>query len=197
MTFVLVVPPALTGFAFGRGLFLSMYGEAMSPGASLCAAFFLVFMISFLVMPLRMALYVQERAGTNFAITAMGAVINLGLDLLLIPRYGIRGAIAPVAIAILATGLLQYVASRRLMRELDIPWRDLGKVLVASLPALPAWFFLRGVSQPPLVLGGIVATAFIQYWLIRRIGVLGKEERELIASSNLPAKGLIIRVLFG
>ena len=193
LIFLLVFPLALTGFVLGGQAYLVLYGEEMAPGAGLCQAYFLVFLFSFLVTPLRMALFVKERAMVNTLVALVGAVVNVGLDFLLIPRYGIWGAVPPVAIALLVSDGLQYILSRRLVPGLDIPWGYLARVLAGSAVVAPLWF-VRGHLNGPLPVGAaLIGATLLQYLVLRAMRIVGDEERELLLKSNLPFRETLAR----
>lgn len=195
LLFVLVVPFALTGFVFGGQAYLVLYGAEMAPGAPLCQALFLVFLLAFFTTPLRMALYVKERAMLNTGISAIGAVINVALDFVFIPRYGIWGGVWPVAIALLCTGILQYVYSKRLLPEIGIPWGHFLRVLAGSAIVLPLWWLRSWLGAPLPLAGALIGITLLQLLLLRALRVLGSEERELLLQSNLPLKGWLADLL--
>jgi O-antigen/teichoic acid export membrane protein len=113
LLYVLVIPVAAMGFAFSRTLVPLVYGEGMLPAALFTQLFFVVFSYSFLYTPLSMALYVMERSWVNMLVFTILAVVNVGLDLLLIPRYGLWGAFIPVAfVMLLAVGAFYIVARK-------------------------------------------------------------------------------------
>lgn len=192
---VFVIPPAITGFVFGRQAYLLLYSEKMAPGAPICQLFFLVFLLSLLIIPLRTALYVKERALLNMMIAGVGAVVNVALDFVFIPRYGIWGAVPPVAIALVVSGILQYLASKRVMPGIGIPWGHLGRVLLGSAVVLPLWFVRDHLTGPLALVAALVLGTLVQYLLLRALRVFGPEEREIFLRSNLPMKRLIADLL--
>jgi O-antigen/teichoic acid export membrane protein len=195
LLFVLVIPLTVTGLVLGGTAYQVMYGNAMAPGAPLCQAFFLVFLIGFFATPLRMALFVKERVMVNLWVGAVGAAINIALDLLLIPAHGMWGAVWAVAVALLVSGGLQYLVTRRDVPGLAIPWDCGARVLLASSVALLLWP-LRGQLAAPLPLvGALAGVTLLQFLLLRVLRVFGEEERTLLQRSNLPLKRWLLRLL--
>ncbi|MBD3236392.1 MAG: oligosaccharide flippase family protein [Candidatus Eisenbacteria bacterium] len=195
LLFILVVPFALTGFVLGAEAYRVLYGAQMAPGAPICQALFLVFLLAFFTTPLRMALYVKERALLNTGISAVGAVINLVLDFVFIPRYGIWGGVWPVAIALGCTGVLQYVCSKRLLPEIEIPWSHFLRVLTGAAVILPLWWLRPHLGAPLPLAGALIGGTLLQFLLLRQLRVLGEEERSLLLRSNLPLKRWLTRLL--
>lgn len=195
LIFLLVFPLALTGFVLGGQAYLVLYGQEMAPGAPLCQAYFLVFLLSFLVTPLRMALFVKERVMVNTLVALVGAVVNVGLDFVFIPRYGIWGAVPPVTIALLVSDGLQYYLSRRIVPGLGIPWGYLLRVLAGSAVILPLWL-VRSRCDEPLTLGGaLIGATLVQFVVLRTMRIVGPEERDLLLQSRLPYKEFLARLL--
>jgi len=195
LLYILVVPAALTGGILGGQVYLVMYGEGMAPGATLCQFFFVLFLVGFFATPLRMALYVKERAMTNAWITGVGAAVNVALDFLLIPRYGIWGGAWAVMVALVVSAVLQFVVSRRLLPGLRIPWRDLGRILLASAIVLPLWLVRTHLNHLVPLLAVLIGATLVQFLLLRLMRVFGPEERGLLLKSNLPWKAWIVRIL--
>lgn len=197
LMFVLVVPVAVTGAVLGGEVYLALYGQALAPGAALCQVFCLVFLLSFLVTPLRMALFVKEKVLINTLIAVFGAIVNVVLDFVFIPRYGIWGGIPPVAIALFASGVLQYVAARRWLPGLSIPWVHFGRVLLASAVVLPFWFLRDALEHPLVLVAALGVATLLQYALLRFLRVYGQDERDMVLRSGLPMKATLVRLFMG
>lgn len=192
---VLVLPLVLTGVVLGGAAFLLFYGAEFAAGAPICQIFFGIFLLSFLVTPMRMALFVKERVWPNILVASVGAVINVGLDLLLIPRYGLWGAVPPVAIALLVTGILQIIVTRRLLPGMTVPWSYFFRVLLGSAVVVPLWFVRGALTSPLWLLLALVGGTLAQFLVLRALRVVGEQECEMLRKSNLPFKGWIVRLL--
>src|SRR5205814_8092573 len=130
--FALATPIALGGAVLAVPAVPVLFGAAMRPAAPVAAAFFLLFSMSFLGTPLSMALYVLERTSLVLAIYAAQAVVNVGLDLVLIPRYGVRGAVVPVGLVVCLAPLAYGICLTRVWKRPAIPWGFLARVLAAN-----------------------------------------------------------------
>lgn len=191
LIFVLVVPFSLTGMVLGGQAYLAMYGAAMAPGAGLCQALFGILMIGFFMTPLRMAMFVKERTLANTLVLAAGAVVNVVLNVLLIPRHGIWGAAVSVGVALTVTSVVQYALTRRVLPWAGVPWACFGKVLLASSPVLPLWFVRRALDAPLPLAGALLGITIVQYLALRQLRVFEDEERALLQRSNLPLKSVL------
>lgn len=197
LLFVLTVPVAVTGAVLGGQAYLALYGVERIRGAPLCQVFCLVFLLSFLVTPLRMALYVKEKVLINTLIAIVGAIINVALDFVFIPRYGIWGGIPPVAIALVFTGILQYFATKRMVPQMKVPWGHFAKVLLASSIVLPLWFVRTQLAHPVVLVAVLGGATLFQFLMLRWLRVYGTEEREMLLGSRLPMKESLVKLFMG
>ena len=64
-----------------------------------------------------------------------------------------------MAIALLCTGILQYVCSKRLLPEIGIPWGHFLRVLAGSAIVLPLWWLRSGLDAPLPLAGALIGAA--------------------------------------
>ena len=196
LLFLLVTPITLFGALYGDLLVTVLYGAERASSGPYAQIFFVIFHLSFYGTPLSMALYLIEKTWVNLVLSAIFAAINLGLDLILIPRYGLPGAIPPVAIAVAISPLLRWWAVRRFHGPVEIPWRFLGRCYAVSGSIVLLYPF-RGAADGPVRFVLFMAAAVILFLIAVRVGRLfGPEERALIERSSLPGKRLLQRWLF-
>jgi O-antigen/teichoic acid export membrane protein len=184
LLFFLVGPLSVGGALVGDLAVHTLYGPGYAVSGVLCQIFFLVFSVSFLSTPLSMVLYVVERPGAGLLIYLANAAVNVGLDLLLIPRYGVWGALVPVALVVLVSPLPYRFMLRRLGVSISIPWAFLGRVYAASaLMVLAFPLRSREGGWPALLLlvagGGILFLAGL-----RLFRVVGPAEAALLRRAN-------------
>lgn len=194
LLFFTSVPVAIGGFVFGDLLIAALYPD-MGPAQPYCQAFFLIFMVTFFGTPLSMAVYVVEKVWVNLLLNLAYGALTLGLDLLLIPRYGLLGATIPTAIVTVLTPYVRWRIAKRYVPDIRIPWRFIGRTYLAASPLL-ALFALKPWLHGFLGLAAAgLAWASATLVLYRLFRVLGPEEREFIAGSRLPGKEWILRLL--
>lgn len=106
-----------------------------------------------------------KRYGTLSAITMAAAAINLGLNVWLIPLYGLRAAAFSTMCAFGAMAVLSGIFGRRILR-VPIP---IGSLLLAGGAAALAEFVSRWASHPFAAIAvflvtyyGMIAVAFMQ-----------------------------------
>ena len=195
MLFALVAPICVAGVVAGGRFVDVLYGDAMRAAAVPTQLFFAIFTVSFLSTPLSMALYVLERTHVNLLIYVLLAVINVGLDLVLIPKFGVYGAIVPVAIAILLQPILYYRVVRRFDAGITIPFAFVGRCFVGAAPAIVMVPILAGVGGAVGLLiasaAGVVAVVLGYRWA----RVLGSEELALLTALPVPGAARMAAVL--
>jgi O-antigen/teichoic acid export membrane protein len=193
MLFLLSTPICLLGVTLGGRMVPILFGEAMAPAAVPTQLFFVIFTVSFFGTPLSMALYVMEKSHINLLVYLVLAVINIGLDLILIPRYGLIGAIVPVAFVIVLPPFIYGHIVGRLVGGLSLPFRFIGRCFLASSPALlmlPLLSLIRGI--PELILAFVFGGTLILL-TVKRLKLIGKEEADMLGSIPIPAARRILQ----
>jgi O-antigen/teichoic acid export membrane protein len=195
LLFFLVAPISVFGILFADRFIEVMYGAEMAGAGPICQVFFLVFMSSFFGTPLSMAIYAVEKTWINMIFYAVSTVIIVGLDLLLIPPYGLWGAIIPVTLITVLSPFARYLLARRFVGGIRIPWSFILRMYLAAAPLLAFVPFKSRIDSPValVVFCGIVAVVVLGG--IRLFRVFGPEERDLLERSNFPMRGVLLRVL--
>jgi O-antigen/teichoic acid export membrane protein len=184
LLFLLVAPLSVGGMLVGDLAIRFLYGSGFALSGTICQVFFFIFSVSFFATPLSMVLYVVERPWLGFGLYLINAAVNVGLDLLLIPRFGLWGAVLPVSLVILVSPLPYWWVLRRLGVAIRPPWHYLGRMYAASGAMLLLWP-LRALVDSPLRLA-LLVLAGIVVWVVgmRLFRVLGSEEKSLIQRVN-------------
>lgn len=193
LLFVLITPVTLFGALYGDILIEALYGVERAAAGDYARIFFVIFHVSFFGTPFSMAIYILEKTWVNLVLSLIFALVNVGLDLVLIPRYGLAGAIPPVALAVLLSPILRAIALRKLYGSVPVPWLFLGKCYLASASLL-LLFPIRVAGGPwvslPLLGGAALLVVPLSFRLVR---IIGAEERQLLQSSSLPGKEIILK----
>jgi len=177
---ILAIPTTIGGFIFAPKIINLFYGSGYNP--SVYAFQFLVFVcaIDFLYYPYAMALVVSNQQKKNFGLLLTGIVINIILNLALIPRYGFYGA----AIATIISSLIIFLLSIVFLKYFTpvSPFNlKLLKVLIMTIISSVVMFL---VIRHPLIynlnlfililIGGLVyfTSFFASRWFIGKIFLL-------------------------
>lgn len=127
LTILIVLPLAAFGLFFApRGIVL-LYGADMAPAGPIAAAFCVLHVLPLISTPLSMAITVKEKVLRMLPYMLLQVGINLLLDWILIPQFGIPGAIGAVAGTFVLT----------------IPWRLRAVRGILGGIHFPTAFFVR------------------------------------------------------
>jgi O-antigen/teichoic acid export membrane protein len=195
LLFFIVTPLALLGFAMGDTLLARLYGENMAQAGAYCQVFFLVFAIGFLGTPLSMTVYIFEKVWVNVLLNVAYGVVVLGLDLLLIPRYGLLGATIPTSLVTVITPFVRYVIARKYLDDIRIPWAFIARAALASSPLLALAWAKRWATDLPRTALVLLVAAAVTLLCYRWARVLRPEDRELLRRSRIPARHWILRII--
>ena len=84
---------------------------------------------------------ITKKMGRIFLVTGIPAVLNLALNYLLIPPYGMIGAAWSTLVSYLLMALLSWQASERVY-HIDYEWGKIGKILAVMLLVMAASKFI-------------------------------------------------------
>jgi O-antigen/teichoic acid export membrane protein len=191
--FLLIAPVCVFGVTFGGKMIPVLYSQAMAPAAVPAQLFFVIFTLSVFSTPLSMSLYVMEKSHVNLLIVLLLAGTNIGLDFILIPRYGVPGAIIPVALVIAVSPLLYKAALARYLADARIPFRFIGKCFAASLPVLLLLPLVTRVQNIFQLSATAAAGVLLLVLSFKRFKVLGADEVRLL--EGIPGAVRLLRFI--
>jgi len=189
--FLFNIPILFWLFINARFLMLLLYGSVMLDAVTPFRLLLLIMLSSLVMYPLYVIISAAEKMVTFTVITWVFTVVNITLDIVLISRYGLYGAILAVAIALLSQRAVLFIWIKRTFGNF-IPGRSIGKCLVASIPMI----VLLSITQPlfqevsvpgvlllaVLSLIGIISYAFF----IRVAKVVSEEDKKVLEKLNIP-----------
>ncbi|NIM19411.1 MAG: oligosaccharide flippase family protein [Candidatus Latescibacteria bacterium] len=191
--FLLCAPICLFGITFGGKMIPILFGNEMVPAAVPTQVFFGIFTLSFFATPLSMSLYVMEKTHINLLIGTMLAALNIGLDIVLIPRFGVPGAILPVGLVIALSPFIYKRVLSRFLHDARIPYRYIGKCFLASLPVLLLFPIVLRVDNIFELAIAVAVGVFILIISFKKLRVLGSEEVDLLGS--IPVANRVLRFM--
>ncbi len=192
---VVTIPFSLLGVLWADRLVVLLYGAQMAPAGVLAQVFSAVHLLPFVSLPVGVALNVVEKAHRTLSFGLAQVIVNLTLDVLLIPRFKTGGAVAAVVLSFVLVTPVTIRYAVRLTGPLEFPWRWMGRLLASlSLGLLP------GLARPwlsgwPGTLLGISSSALLMAAGFRYGGLIGPEERLRLDKVSFPAKRFLVKAL--
>lgn len=158
--------------AAAAGLVIPIFGEGYSAGTASVVVLSLAMLVSAACGSVDAVLLMSGRSLLSLANAVVTLVVNVALDLVLIPRMGILGAAIGWACAIALRNLLALAQIHRLLGMWAFSRRTalVAGLSTACFGVVPAWLHLTSADTPTLVLsllgGGVLYLAWL--WRARR-----------------------------
>jgi len=177
--------PVLSGAAAVAHLALpAVYGWRYAPLAPVFVVMALMGVVKALVVPGQAVFQAYENQGFLIRWGILSGVLNIGLDVLLVGRFGALGAAFANGVAQGCMALsVWYTVERRYGAHLR--WRPVVKTLIASAVMAAGVVGIRFVVHLPVwwMIAISVAAGFLIFVLmIRLVGVLEAQDRERLES---------------
>jgi PST family polysaccharide transporter len=165
----------------GDGLQVMLFGEEFAESGVLVRLMAPLFVLQFLMVPLWRVLLAMNRERTLLLLRVVSVGINVGLNLLLIPVYGAKGAVAS---SLISEGLLALAQSILCVRIVPSIFGGRGGALVfVGLASVSVGLLARVLLPWPLV---AVGTGVVFALLVSAFGLVTPTEiRQLLRAARL------------
>jgi O-antigen/teichoic acid export membrane protein len=136
----------------------------------------------FLVLPAVLTSLFIKKPEIFSAACLVGAVLNILLNLIIIPRYGALGAALTTVAAYVVLFVLSYYWME-MIYPVRYNWRGIGKLFLILLCALAAGWFVK-LDQPVASLCIKIITGLSVYslFILSSRSILSKSERDMFLS---------------
>lgn len=195
ITAIAITAVSLGGFALGDRLAPLLFGSKAAEAGYYAGILFLTEATIIFVNPYNFVMRAEEKTWLSFWLSPPAAIISLGMDWLLIPKYGLHGALVATSVSFFLVTLLQFFVFRREFPYLRLPWEYIIRCYLASLPmllAIPVKTMLHG---PAGLIGGLLTCAIVWGISARAWRLLGPDESDLLIRSGLPGSAAVVRIL--
>lgn len=160
------------GLLWAEPIVMLLYGRAYQPAVAVLQALIVVGGLTLSLAALGSLLSVTDNQRAR-AVTALVAMVtSIVLALVLVPRYGLAGAVASSAAASFANLLITGLVVRKYF-DMRMPWRELGRLSLAAVVAFAATGWVLALPEAPYahVAAGVVylvafptATILLRAW---------------------------------
>jgi len=168
---LLAIPVIAGGILLSEKLLYYLYGSDFVAGAQALTVLLIMQIVTIFVTLQITCLNAMDRPKDSFIATSFAALVNIGLNFILIPFLGIVGAALATLASISMTAVISlWYLSRHLEISLDFP--PLLNILIATGVmggAVLVFRFLTGISSFPSLLGTILVGALLYFAVLFRI----------------------------
>jgi O-antigen/teichoic acid export membrane protein len=153
MSLILAIPAAMGGILLSERLLYYFYGADFAAGATVCSILLIMQIVAVFISLMGVSLTASDHARQSFYATATAAILNVILNIILIPLLGINGAAIATLISYTLNALLIYHYLRRYITvRLEI--RSICHIVISSL--IMALFVFIYIQIVPLTNVGFV-----------------------------------------
>lgn len=178
-----VMPFAAFGAFFAPRMIALCYGASMATAGTIAGIFFLIHVVSLVYVPLSMGIVAKEKILQTVPLTIMQIVVKLLLDYLLIPRFGISGAVAAVICSFAITLPVHLYVVYRILGGIYFPVAFLARVAIPLLALAAAMSPLAPFTNIGELLGLGAVYLIVYIAMIKRFGLIDQED--LVALKGL------------
>ncbi|MGH8896660.1 MAG: flippase [Egibacteraceae bacterium] len=166
----LALPAFVTLIVFPREL-LSIFGRDFQAGATVTVLLAVGQLFDVATGPCGSMLVMSGRPRLTMIGNIAGLGLNVGLNLWLIPRYGIMGAGVAWAVSLVVVNVTRVVLVWLTMRMVPFD-RDLAKALAATVGALAVALAVRHAAEGLVALGvGVAALGVVYVGVVVALGI--------------------------
>lgn len=171
---LMIICDKLILYLFGKTQYLSVYSVVV---------ILLVFsLFSSLITPLGHIISLMEK-NHIMLLCGFSSIYNLVMDIVLIRYYGIDGIAFATGSAMLLQYALYYIAIKKYIPQLRIPWIIIIKILTLNIPMILVCYFSRSFIQDIFTLLLVVFICGVVYlFSIIKFNIFDEHETQLITS---------------
>lgn len=159
---------------FAREILLIFTTAAYAPAAPFVALLSYVAVANGVNVVVGVGAYITKRTSVLGTTTMLAAAVNLILNVLLIPRYGVWGAVWATALGYASTPIALYILSQRIYPiPFELPKALIALVVQAGLVVLGLWI---NTGNPWLDTVLKLPIPFLYLFMLIALGVLNRSE---------------------
>jgi O-antigen/teichoic acid export membrane protein len=185
----LAIPTCIGGWILGESLLFSLYGASFTRGTTPLVFLLLIQVVNIFMFLGTMCLNALDHPKDAFRITAVAAGLNIVLNIIFIPVFGITGAAIATLIAIFVNAIGAYILLSRVIR-IKIEFEPLKNILCAAA-VMGIFLMLPRFFLPLTHLAMVLAVVFIGVGiyvlvLLKMDRVIHDEIRDISLNMSVP-----------
>jgi O-antigen/teichoic acid export membrane protein len=186
---LLAIPVTAGGVILSEKLLYFLYGESFQSGANALIILLFVQIANIFMLLLTMCLTAVNKPRESFMVTLVSAVLNIILNIMLIPVFGILGAAVATLLTMTVNALLAYILLKpvvKLSLEIKSVTYMILSSIVMAVVVIVYYYYLRietFQSLCSIILIGAIVYFIILFTLDKN---LSKEIKNLLNNMQLP-----------
>lgn len=181
---IIVIPLACFGVFFAPRGFVLIYGDQMAEAGAIASLFCVYHAVSLVWVPLSLAVVAREKILATAPIQAFQVAVNLVLNILLIPRFGIYGGVAAMVLTLVLAAPIQLRIVAGIAGGIFFPLGFFARITVPLVIVVA----LLSPLAPYLNLIGFFALSIaylaLYPFMIRKLGLLREEDVSELRAMN-------------
>jgi O-antigen/teichoic acid export membrane protein len=186
---LLAIPVTAGGIILSEKLLYFLYGESFQSGANALIILLFVQIANIFMLLLTMCLTAVNKPRESFMVTLVSAILDIILNIFLIPIFGILGAAIATLLTMTVNALLAYILLKPVVK-LSLERKSIGFMIVSSIVmsvVVLVYYYYLGIenflSLCAIILIGAVIYFIILFTLDKD---LTEEIKNLLNSMQLP-----------
>lgn len=174
--YLLALPISILLLLFSNEIISVLYPRSFSPAVPMFQVLSLAFLFGFLNYPLNLFLGAIHLHRISTFTTGASTLLNIGLNLFLIPRYGgVGAAVATLTTEIILLGLSMLILHRSIGFFRTHRWITMGKLLIPFLFSVPVFALLDRTVSIKIGVAGIFLLGYA--FLLWALPLISKQDR--------------------
>jgi O-antigen/teichoic acid export membrane protein len=186
---LLAIPVTAGGIILSEKLLYFLYGESFQSGANALIILFFVQIANIFMLLLTMCLTAVNKPRESFMVTLVSAVLNIILNIMLIPVFGILGAAVATLLTMTVNALLAYILLKPVVK-LSLERKSIYFMIVSSTVmsvVVLVYYYYLGIENFLSLCAIILIGAGIYFIILFTLDKnLTKEIKNLLNSMQLP-----------
>ncbi|MCP4808569.1 MAG: flippase [Proteobacteria bacterium] len=176
---VILAAPVYIGVYVGIDVLLALWKDEFASAGSALTILLWGQAAYVLTVPVNALIPMSGRARLNLVNAGLAALLNIGLNLWMIPQWGIQGAATATGISLAAWSLWRLVQVRFLLGHQGFEPRALMLVVVFAAVALAGRWF--GVDQTLLIQAGVTVVSILVFLAVAAVWGRSPEDDLVLA----------------
>lgn len=193
--FLFGIPMCVWSFIEAENLIMLLYGSMMLDAVFPFRVILILITVNLLLFPINSVIGTLEKQPLATSVGAIFAVVNIALDILLIPKYGINGALFAVCIFFISNIVFWITCAYKWIGNF-IPIRSITKFLVSSIPIFILLFFTESICEQVhfLIIFSFIGL-IIYLFMLKITKALSDEDKNILSKIDLPFVNNIIKLM--